>query len=155
MGNNEAATVTTNAFLPLKWGKNECSDGIPYCLLLTLVSPMKVNSVCLLSKFSEFTHQIQWIYWDRRYRNKKHLTGVFYEGGTSCLRRCRFLGSKVRASRVEGAAFMGWRLRVQDFTRLFVTLTSSKVLTHSLHAKRLCRLPELRSPTRSLSRKSK
>ena len=39
---------------------------LPFCATFRLsdsrlveVSPMKVNSVCLLSKFSEFTHQIQ------------------------------------------------------------------------------------------------
>jgi len=41
------------------------------------------------------------------------LIGVFYEGGTSCLRRCRFLGSKVPLPRVEGAAFIGAGFRVK------------------------------------------
>jgi len=38
---------------------------------------------------------------------------VFYEGGTSCLRRCRFLGSKAAPSTLEGAAFIGEGLRVK------------------------------------------
>ncbi|MCR5711289.1 MAG: hypothetical protein K6G46_02405 [Prevotella sp.] len=37
---------------------------------------------------------------------------MFYEGGTSCLRRCRFLGSKVGAPRVEDGGSVSRRCRL-------------------------------------------
>ena len=40
---------------------------------------------------------------------------MFYEGGTSCPRRCRLLGSKVPPSRVEGAASLHLTSTSEDF----------------------------------------
>ena len=53
------------------------------------VSPEILNSIIYYTPIGDMGTR------NARHRKKKQLIGVFYEGGTSCLRRCRLQGSNM------------------------------------------------------------